>query len=178
MKYQPNEEALNPLMDALEEKRQTYLSFRKAAKNLYLLPVGLFICCVLISSLHDISLFLCFIVCFGLGLFIKLKKVDSYTEDYNEAYKETLIKSFVPTQSAYILISSSKISTPFSVRILTPLKKLLPNKIIGNASFIDTVVLSTQHDESVSHSDLVEAVIEEIIKPVLPVFVEITSVVA
>ena len=33
---------------------------------------------------------------------------------------------------------------------------------------IDTVVLSTQHDESVSHSQLQEAVIEEIIKPVLP----------
>ncbi|MFQ3245059.1 MAG: S-adenosylmethionine synthetase [Arenicella sp.] len=38
----------------------------------------------------------------------------------------------------------------------------------GKPSFIDTVVLSTQHDETVSHSDLVEAVIEEIIKPVLP----------
>ena len=38
----------------------------------------------------------------------------------------------------------------------------------GKPAFIDTVVLSTQHDESVSHSDLVEAVIEEIIKPVLP----------
>jgi len=38
----------------------------------------------------------------------------------------------------------------------------------GKPSFIDTVVLSTQHDETVSHADLVEAVIEEIIKPVLP----------
>ena len=33
---------------------------------------------------------------------------------------------------------------------------------------IDTVVLSTQHDESVSHSQLEEAIIEEVIKPVLP----------
>jgi S-adenosylmethionine synthetase len=33
---------------------------------------------------------------------------------------------------------------------------------------VDTVVLSTQHDPDISHSDLVEAVIEEIIKPVLP----------
>ncbi|MCH2189911.1 MAG: methionine adenosyltransferase [Gammaproteobacteria bacterium] len=33
---------------------------------------------------------------------------------------------------------------------------------------IDTVVLSTQHDESISQNDLVEAVIEEIIKPTLP----------
>ncbi len=33
---------------------------------------------------------------------------------------------------------------------------------------IDTVVLSTQHDEDIKHEDLVEAVIEEVIKPVLP----------
>ena len=38
----------------------------------------------------------------------------------------------------------------------------------GAPAFIDTVVLSTQHDESVSHPQLQEAVIEEIIKPVLP----------
>ena len=37
-------------------------------------------------------------------------------------------------------------------------------KIIG----VDAVVLSTQHSESISHKDLVEAVREEIIKPVLP----------
>jgi S-adenosylmethionine synthetase len=33
---------------------------------------------------------------------------------------------------------------------------------------IDTVVLSTQHDEDIDHKTLTEAVIEEIIKPVLP----------
>ena len=33
---------------------------------------------------------------------------------------------------------------------------------------IDTVVLSTQHDETISQDDLVEAVIEEVIKPTLP----------
>lgn len=33
---------------------------------------------------------------------------------------------------------------------------------------IDAVVLSTQHDESIAYQDLQEAVIEEIIKPVLP----------
>ena len=33
---------------------------------------------------------------------------------------------------------------------------------------IDTVVLSTQHDPDVNHNTVVEAVIEEIIKPVLP----------
>ena len=38
----------------------------------------------------------------------------------------------------------------------------------GKPVFVDTVVLSTQHDEGISHDDLSEAVIEEIIKPVLP----------
>ena len=33
---------------------------------------------------------------------------------------------------------------------------------------VDTVVLSTQHDPDIEHGDLSEAVIEEIIKPVLP----------
>lgn len=38
------------------------------------------------------------------------------------------------------------------------------NKIVG----IDAVVLSTQHCDSVAQSDLIEGVMEEIIKPVLP----------
>ncbi len=38
----------------------------------------------------------------------------------------------------------------------------------GKPVAIDTVVLSTQHDESIAQNDLVEAVIEEIIKPTLP----------
>jgi len=38
----------------------------------------------------------------------------------------------------------------------------------GEPSLIDTVVLSTQHDESVDHKTLSEGVIEEIIKPILP----------
>jgi len=38
----------------------------------------------------------------------------------------------------------------------------------GKPASIDTVVLSTQHDETISHNDLVEAIIEEVIKPVLP----------
>jgi S-adenosylmethionine synthetase len=33
---------------------------------------------------------------------------------------------------------------------------------------VDTVVLSTQHDEDISHDMLTEAVIEEIVKPILP----------
>ena len=38
----------------------------------------------------------------------------------------------------------------------------------GKAKEIDTVVLSTQHAPDIEHSKLTEAVIEEIIKPVLP----------
>jgi S-adenosylmethionine synthetase len=38
----------------------------------------------------------------------------------------------------------------------------------GKPQSIDTVVLSTQHDPDIAHEKLVEAVIEEIVKPVLP----------
>lgn len=38
----------------------------------------------------------------------------------------------------------------------------------GKPVAVDTVVLSTQHSPDISHSDLVEAVREEIIKPVIP----------
>ncbi len=38
----------------------------------------------------------------------------------------------------------------------------------GKPVSIDTVVLSTQHDDGVVHAHLEEAVIEEIVKPVLP----------
>ncbi len=38
----------------------------------------------------------------------------------------------------------------------------------GRPKFIDTVVLSTQHDEEIAHDDLVEAIVEEVIKPTLP----------
>ena len=38
----------------------------------------------------------------------------------------------------------------------------------GKPVAVDTVVLSTQHDAAVSHDDVTEAVIEELIKPVLP----------
>ena len=38
----------------------------------------------------------------------------------------------------------------------------------GKPSHVDTIVLSTQHDPDVAHDTLKEAVIEEIIKPVIP----------
>jgi S-adenosylmethionine synthetase len=40
--------------------------------------------------------------------------------------------------------------------------------IDGKPHHIDTVVISTQHREDISHEPLTEAVIEEIVKPVLP----------
>ncbi|MDY0013614.1 MAG: methionine adenosyltransferase [Rhodocyclaceae bacterium] len=40
--------------------------------------------------------------------------------------------------------------------------------VAGKPVAIDTVVVSTQHDPEVSHAQISEAVIEEIIKPVLP----------
>ncbi|MDR2113269.1 MAG: methionine adenosyltransferase [Candidatus Accumulibacter sp.] len=40
--------------------------------------------------------------------------------------------------------------------------------IDGRPAVIDTVVISTQHDPDVSHAQITEAVIEEIVKPVLP----------
>jgi S-adenosylmethionine synthetase len=42
--------------------------------------------------------------------------------------------------------------------------RYVDNKPVG----ITNVVLSTQHDPDINHADLVEAVIEEIIKPILP----------
>ena len=38
----------------------------------------------------------------------------------------------------------------------------------GIPHHVDTIVLSTQHDPEISHKDLEEAVIEEVIKPVIP----------
>ncbi len=48
-------------------------------------------------------------------------------------------------------------------------KSQLSVKYVGNKPVaIDTVVVSTQHNPDISHAQLSEAVIEEIIKPVLP----------
>ncbi len=38
----------------------------------------------------------------------------------------------------------------------------------GKAHSVDTVVLSTQHDDGIEHGELSEAIIEQVIKPVLP----------
>lgn len=40
--------------------------------------------------------------------------------------------------------------------------------IDGKPAYVDTVVLSTQHNPEIQQADLIEAVIEEIIKPVFP----------
>ena len=42
--------------------------------------------------------------------------------------------------------------------------KYQDNKPVG----VDAVVLSTQHDPDIAHKDLVEAIMEEVVKPVLP----------
>lgn len=46
--------------------------------------------------------------------------------------------------------------------------QLTLNYVNGQPVSVDTVVFSTQHAASVSHQDLIEAVREEIIKPVIP----------
>ena len=38
----------------------------------------------------------------------------------------------------------------------------------GQPKTVETVVLSTQHDPDISHQEISDAVIEEIIKPILP----------
>ena len=38
----------------------------------------------------------------------------------------------------------------------------------GKPVLIDTIVLSTQHEDGIAHKDLEEAIIEEVVKPVLP----------
>ena len=40
--------------------------------------------------------------------------------------------------------------------------------IDGKPTTIDTIVLSTQHEDGISHKELQEAIIEEVVKPVLP----------
>lgn len=46
--------------------------------------------------------------------------------------------------------------------------QLTLNYVDGKPVSVDTIVFSTQHDPAISHQDLIEAVREEIIKPVLP----------
>jgi S-adenosylmethionine synthetase len=46
--------------------------------------------------------------------------------------------------------------------------QLTLNYVNGQPVSVDTIVFSTQHAASVSHSDLIEAVREEIIKPIIP----------
>ena len=116
MQYQPNEEVLKPLIDALEEKRQTYLNFRKTARNFYWLPLGLLVFCVLISLLYDTPLLLCVMFCFCLALFIKFKKVDAYAEEYNKEYKETFIKPFVQLFYPKITYLPGKFTTTNNVQ--------------------------------------------------------------
>lgn len=95
MQYTPKKEALKPLLEALEAKRKVYLEYRKAAKRWYGMPLGILIFFLLNSLVYEIPLLLCFMLCIGIGLFIKFKKVKPYVEQYNVLYKETFVKPFV-----------------------------------------------------------------------------------
>lgn len=116
MKYRPNEKALKPLMEALEAKRKAYLSFRQKAKKLYGLPMGFLVFSILISLIYDTPLLLFLLFCFCLLLFIKFKKVDAYVEDYNNNYKEDLIKYFVPIFYPQVTYLPGKFSTSNDIR--------------------------------------------------------------
>jgi ribosome-associated toxin RatA of RatAB toxin-antitoxin module len=116
MQYRPNEKALKPLMEALEAKRRSYLSFRQKAKKLYGLPMGLLVFYILIYFICDTPLSLFLLFCFCLLLFIKFKKVDTPAEDYNNNYKEDLIKPFVPIFYPEVTYLPGKFSTSNNIQ--------------------------------------------------------------
>ncbi|MBL4651110.1 MAG: DUF3137 domain-containing protein [Aureispira sp.] len=117
MQYNPNKEELKPLIEALEKKRRTYFNFRQTAKNLYWLPSGLFILCVLISLVYETPLLLCFMFCVCLALFIKFKKVDTYEEDYSKVYKETFVKPFAQVFYPKVTYLPGKFSTSNNMQV-------------------------------------------------------------
>lgn len=95
MLYNPNEEALKPLIEALETKRKAHLGYKKGAKRWYGIPLGLLIFFLLNALVYEIPLLLCLMLCIGIGFFVKFKKVNPYIEQYNVLYKETFVKPFV-----------------------------------------------------------------------------------
>jgi len=90
---------------------------------------------------------------------------------FGYASRETDV--FMPAPIAYshrLMERQAKLRKEGALSWLRPDAKcqLTLNYIDGKPVSVDTVVFSTQHAPSISHSDLVEAVREEIIKPVLP----------
>ncbi len=90
---------------------------------------------------------------------------------FGYASRETDV--FMPAPIAYshrLMERQAKLRKEGTLSWLRPDAKcqLTLNYINGKPVSVDTVVFSTQHAPSISHSDLIEAVREEIIKPVLP----------
>jgi len=90
---------------------------------------------------------------------------------YGYASNETEALMPMPIQVAHQLTAQqAKVRKGGSLSWLRPdVKSQVSVRYEGNTpKDIEAVVLSTQHDEDISYEDLKEAVMEEIIKPVLP----------
>jgi S-adenosylmethionine synthetase len=90
---------------------------------------------------------------------------------YGYATNETEELMPMPIQIAHRLTArQAEVRKSGVLRFLRPdVKSQVSVRYAGNRPIgIDAVVLSTQHDEDVSHDQLKEAVMEEILKPVLP----------
>ncbi|MEE9342892.1 MAG: methionine adenosyltransferase [Gammaproteobacteria bacterium] len=90
---------------------------------------------------------------------------------YGYASNETRTLMPMPIQYAHRLTArQTKVRKNGTLDWLRPdCKSQVSIRYIDNKpAFIDAVVLSTQHDEEINHNNLTEAVMEEIIKPVLP----------
>lgn len=95
MKYTRNEEALEPLINAIESRRQADLSAFQKARYWYLLPVSLLLIGLPASLFYDLSLILCFGFCICFAIFIEYRKVMPSKEAYSEHYKKVFVKPFV-----------------------------------------------------------------------------------
>lgn len=116
MEYNPNEEALKPLIETLEAKRQTLLEYKETNKGWYWMPLGLLMFCFLLSLAYTTVLLLCFMVLLCLGLFIKAKKINTYLRAYNSIYKETFVKPFVQIFYPKVSYLPGKFSTSKNIK--------------------------------------------------------------
>jgi S-adenosylmethionine synthetase len=90
---------------------------------------------------------------------------------FGYACRETDVLMPAPITYSHLLVKrQAEVRKNGSLPFLRPDAKsqITFRYIDGKPQSIDAVVLSTQHDEDVTDSDLHEAVMEEIIKPVLP----------
>src|SRR3990167_7208435 len=90
---------------------------------------------------------------------------------FGYATNETEVLMPAPITYAHLLVKrQAEIRKNKVLTWLRPDAKSQVTFIYENSrpAYVDTVVLSTQHDETIKHKDLVEAIMEEIIKPVFP----------